>query len=544
MSENKAPYIANPEMYQLAKMQSQYIYNSEKHLYDIQKFKCVPWQSQACHDYDTYGKCAWSTGSGVGKTALLARLMLHFLHTHPESIVPCTAPTQRQLYNVLWAEASRALHSSPILRSILEWQQERIYVKGHKDTWFAVAIVSTPPKPGAMTTESLQGYHAPNILFVIDECSGIADQILGAADGAMSTPGARALMASNPTRNTGYFHRATHDPILTKEVWRVLFVNAEEINAPYVDKTYIRRLKLIYGEDSDYFRMRVKGLAPRTEASALISPEQIYEAHSRELPMSGERYGSCDPARYGDDDSVFYIRDGNVIIDRVAVHGMNTMEVSNVGLRFIEDHNLKEMRIDVIGIGSGVVDRMEEVLRERKHIIVPVHVGMDANNKEEYFNLRTEIAWQMRSTIDKLSIPIETPNLDEELAALRYGWDNRDKRIKLEAKDETKKRLNPSRSPNDADSLILCCCDLKTGTGIVTPDYFKIGQTNPYKHDTLEGLIAQLMSEGKSIRAGLNLELFLKNSGRKSKNLGSNRYNEFKEDFTSLGDDIFSNTVH
>jgi phage terminase large subunit len=508
----------------LVRVQAEYAFESEKYLNDILGFKCVKWQSEACHDYDTHGKCAWSTGSGVGKTALLARLCLHFLHTRPYPIVPCTAPTQRQLYNVLWAEISRAIHTSPILTSLFEWTQERIYLKGHKEDWFAVAITSAPPKPGVTTTESLQGYHAENILFLLDEVSGIADQVLGAADGAMSTPSARAIMASNPTRNTGYFYRATTDPRLA-DLWAIKYVDAEQIEASYIDKTYIQRLKVIYGEESDYFRMRVRGLPPRTEFNALVSPEQIFEAHKRILPRSGHKFLSCDPARYGDDDTVFYVRDGNVIIERICVHGLDTMQVASAGLQLYKVHDPEEIRVDTIGIGSGVYDKMRLDLGVHKNRMKAVHVGEDANDKQAFFNKRAEIAWQIRTNIDNLSIPILTPALDEELTALRYGWDSKDKRIKLEPKDETKKILG--RSPNDADSLCLNTADLKTPTSIANVEFFKMGMTNP---DSLSPakLAAEIAESGKTVRSGVVLAAFTK----RTSTIGANRFREFKTDFS------------
>jgi hypothetical protein len=856
----------------LTRIQSEYAFNSEKYLRDILNFKCIKWQSEACYDYDTRGHCAWSTGSGVGKTALLARLILHFLHTRPFPVIPCTAPTQRQLYNVLWAEIHRAMNQSAILLKLFEWTQERIYLRGHKEDWFAAAITSTAPKPGANTTESLQGYHAEHIMFIIDECcyddqtdiltdngwkrfkdltsndsvltldektniatyvkpiqyheydhdgpmyygkqkgvdfcvtpnhnmyagfkldkfrdwqfhsayslekryeyyvkrdftwlgkqvntytipaygdkserivsmdwwlqllgwylsegciqykdevpyavsiaqtkselnkslivlafaqlgytpctyarsvnvhdyqlanhlvnlgktynkripryvaelcpkqikyflntflrgdgyvlkqanqehyytssklmaddlqelivktgsvasitlssptgkqsyftaeshiittaqnnylvsryasdkdakvlhynvtkqhytgktycvtvepshllyvrrngyalwsgnSGIPDQVMGAADGALSTPSARVLMASNPTRNTGYFYRATNDERL-KDLWAIKYVDAGMCDAPYIDQSYISRLKQIYGEDSDYFRMRVRGLPPRTEFNALVSPEQVFAAHQRILPKSGVKFISCDPARYGSDDTVIYVRDGNVVLERIAVHGLDTMQVATAVMQLHHIHDAAEIRVDVIGIGAGVCDRIKSELGKQKSRLKEVHVGEDANSKEEFFNKRAEIAWQIRTNIDNLSIPIDTPFLDEELVAIRYGWDSKDKRIKLEPKDETKRSLNPSRSPNDADSLCLLCANLKTPTSIVNAKYFTIGQTNPNDLSTAK-LIQSMKDDGKGVRSGLNLAAFL--GGKHSVGIGVNRYREFKGDFS------------
>jgi phage terminase large subunit len=527
----------------LSTHQAQYAFNSEKYLHDILKFKCVNWQSQACHDYDTKGHCAWSTGSGVGKTALLARLMIHFLHTRPYPVIPCTAPTQKQLFNVLWAEAARAISASPIAQSLFEWQQERIFLKGQKDKWFAVAIVSTPPKPGAMTTESLQGYHGEHLLFLIDECSGIADQILGAADGAMSTPSARAILASNPTRNSGYFYRATNSPELA-DLWARIIVDAETVDAPYIDKSYIRRLKITYGENSDYFRMRVRGLPPRTETNALVSPEQVYEAHQRTTASrSGYKVGSCDPARFGDDDTVGYIKDGNVIVDRFDVHGMDVVQVGKLCIERIISFDLDEFRTDVIGVGGGVHDYIKAYLPlDHKCNLIPVHVGENAISENEFVNKRAEIAWQIRNIINDIYIPFLTPLLDEELVAAHYGWDSKDKRIKLESKDDIKKNLSPHRSPNDLDALCLVCADLKTGSAFVDKAYFEIGSKtrssnilNEVNNNTLSNSLLEDLQSGTRDSKNpnvVNLAMFL---GKRSVGVGINRFGEFKKDFSDIG---------
>jgi intein/homing endonuclease len=493
-------------------------------------------------------------------TALLARLMIHFLHTRPFPVIPCTAPTQKQLFNVLWAEAGRAMSKSSIVQSLFEWQQERIFLKGYKDRWFAVAIVSTPPKPGAMTTESLQGYHGEHLLFLIDECSGIADQILGAADGAMSTPSARAILASNPTRNTGYFHRAANSPDLA-DLWARIFVDAEQVDSEYIDKTYIQRLKKIYGENSDYFRMRVRGLPPRSETNALVSPEQVFDAHRR---TSAERsnyiIGSCDPARFGDDDSVMYIRDGNVILKRYSIHGMDVVQLGNLCLQLIIDHNCDEFRVDSIGVGGGVVDYIKHNIASRHHkcSVISVHVGEDAIYNSEFVNKRAEVAWQIRRKIDEIYIPFETPLLDEELTVTRYGWDSKDKRIKLESKDDIKKNLNPRRSPNDLDALCLNCAELNISAE-VDKMYFLIGSKD-YIHNNrnanldsesryLNTLLTNVnLDSNENINPNVNdvnkttniidLADFLSQRSLRSSggriDVGVNRFSVFKKDFSDF----------
>jgi phage terminase large subunit len=511
----------------LIQHQAAYVYESEKWLADILNFNCIGWQSDACKEYDKVGHSAWSTGTGVGKTALLARLALHFLMTRSFPVIPIIAPTQKQLHNALWAEIIRAIRQSPILQSALDWTQDRVFLKGYKENWFATAITARPPKTSDVNTvESVQGIHTENVLVLVDEASGVPDQVMGAIDGLISTPSARSILASNPTRNTGYFYKVVTSPDL-HGLWAVRFVDAERIDAPFIDKSYIERLKVIYGAESDYFRMRVKGLPPRTEFNALISPEQIYEAHKRILPRTGHKFLSTDVARFGADDSVYYLRDGNVIVERIAINGMDVTQVGDIGLQFFSVHDIEEWRIDSVGIGAGVVDYARRELGSKRSRVRAVHVGEDANNKEEFFNKRAEIMWNLRTSIDSLSIPIETPLLDEELVQIRYGWDNRDKRIKLESKDTTKSALG--RSPDDADSLGINCANLKTPNAIASVDFFKVGATNPLGLSP-EKLIQELHTNKKAVRPNISLRTF----AERNNDIGINRFRQFKEDHSNF----------
>ena len=59
-------------------------------------------------------RIAVRSGNGVGKTALAARIMLWALRCHPSSVVVTTAPTQRQVSELLWREARDAYHGARI----------------------------------------------------------------------------------------------------------------------------------------------------------------------------------------------------------------------------------------------------------------------------------------------------------------------------------------------------------------------------------------------------------------------------------------------
>jgi phage terminase large subunit len=446
-----------PEIKQFFEAQVEYVYNPKKWAYDLLKFEPDKWQEEVLDNYNENRFIALSTGNGVGKSALLAILILHFLSTRPFPKVPCTAPSQHQLFDILWAEIAKWLRRSELLGKVFKWTQTKVALRGHEEEWFAVARTSKP-KPGEASAEGLQGFHADHLLFVVDESSGVADQIMSAAMGALTNKNARVLLASNPTRRSGQFYKII-EPALTghdSNPWFVRFVNAE--HAKHVDHTFVEHIEKTFGRESDNYRFRVLGLPPLAEAAALITPEQMYAAHSRQIEdrmLEGKGVLSCDPARYGDDDSVWYYRKGLVYKERHSFHGLDTEEATRIGLDLFLQHLPEIYNIDEIGLGAGIYDHTKKSARIRgmRDRVRGVNVGSSAKKDLEYYNLRAEIFMESRELIDAVAIPFPTDKLDQELTTIKYGWDSKDKRIKIQSKDEIKKELG--RSPNDADAFVL-----------------------------------------------------------------------------------------
>lgn len=500
--------------------QAQYVYNPQKWAYDLLKFEPDKWQNLAMNDYIERCFCAWSTGSGVGKTALLSILSLHFLCTRPFSLVPATAPSQHQLFDVLWAEIARWLSRSEFLSNMIRWTQTKISIKGYENRWYMVARTSRP-RPGETATEGLQGFHAENILFLVDEASGVPDQIMGAVDGALTTAGAHAILASNPTRRSGYFFKATNDE-KQREAWAVRFVNAED--SKFADKDKLERAKRIYGRDSNYYRIKVLGLPPLAESNALITPEQVFAAHSRNFDGNvGVRVLTCDPARFGDDDTVFYLRVGMTFVERHRLHGMDVMQIARVGVELFKAHKVDLYFIDEIGIGSGVVDVTHKVLGKSK--VFGVNVGEKAEDPDRFFNKRAELFWTLREKIDDIYIAFETDFLDQELTSIAYGWDAKDARIKIESKDDIKSKLG--RSPNDADSVALSMQPFTHKTVFVQASDFAIGA----KEEAIDITNSTRIIEDPNVDDIENdecLDLVTVGSRFYKSGVGSSRYRQFR----------------
>ena len=519
----------------IVEQQAQYVYDPEKWAYDIVGFEADKWQSAAFENFVEHRFLAISTGTGTGKTALCAILVLFFLSTRPFPKVPCTAPSKSQLFGALWAEIGKWRRKSPMLMEMFKWTQTTVKHREYPENWWAVARTARLQSKKD-TVESMQGFHEKHILMLVDEASGVPDQVMNAVDGAITTEGAHVLLASNPTRRVGYFFRTITDPRLRVEnggSFKIMHVSAEE--AKYCHPQHISRAIEIYGIDSDFYRVKVKGLPPRAESSQLITPEQVYAAHQRfkeeekaqkeredqrkvafkllkakhgnesaerieqvadaaVLPVQrqnikdtvyqipNETMVSCDPARYGDDPTVFLVRVNQNIVRYEVLRKTDTMQVAHIGFELIKEYKADHICIDVIGIGSGVVDRTKQLLRtyndrakqlDARHpgtdttlktILHEVHVGhkpipetLEEKKKNPselgYFNLRSQLFWSTRTQIDMIAICFESEILDEELQSLHYGWNQQDSKIRLESKDEIKKEIG--RSPNFADAFAL-----------------------------------------------------------------------------------------
>ena len=229
------------------------------------------------------------SGHGVGKSTVEAWVVIWFLLTRPFPKIPCTAPTQHQLFDILWAEISKWIRNNPILQKDLIWTKEKVYIKGYPEEWFAVARTASKP-------DALQGFHAEEVLYIIDEASGVDDKIFEPVLGALSTSGARLLMCGNPTQLSGFFYDSHHKNRASYTTFHIDGRNSSRVSQDFV-QTIIR----MYGEDSDVFRVRVAGDFPKSLPDSFIPMEWAEQASGPvHIPEAPRRIDiGVDVARYG-----------------------------------------------------------------------------------------------------------------------------------------------------------------------------------------------------------------------------------------------------
>ena len=156
-----------------------------------------------------------------------------------------------------------------------------------------------------------------------------------------------------------------------------------------------------------------------------------------------------DPARFGDDRSVVFRRQGKQGFKPIVYRGIDNMDLAARVANLIEEHNPDAVFCDA-GAGSGVIDR----LRQLSYDVIEIPFGGKATKPEQYINRRTEMWWLMKQWIEEGgAIPNDTA-LKQELATPIYWYDNVGRKV-LESKDQIKKRLQGAGSPDLADALAL-----------------------------------------------------------------------------------------
>jgi phage terminase large subunit len=403
------------------------------------------WQEEALQAIADGDRVAIKSGHGVGKSCFQSWMVLWFLSTHYPAKIVLTANTSAQLNDVLMSEINKwHRRMSPAFREQIEVKSDRVELKAAPTESFAACRTSRRENP-----EALQGFHADNMLFLIDEASGIDDIVFEVAAGALSTKGAKQVLTGNPTRTSGYFYDAFNK---MRENWYCMTVSCED--STRVDPQFIEDMKKQYGEDSSIYGVRVLGCFPKQDDDVLIPLHIVESAIGRDVEPAGQVVWGLDVARFGADRSCLVKRQGNYVFPDINVwQGKDLMQLC--GLVHAEyrlasdDRRPVEIMVDVIGLGAGVVDRLCEMGLPARG----VNVGEGSTVKEKYINRRAELWFEMREWFMARDCCIpDDPTLVGELTSPRYQFTSNGK-MKMESKEEMKRR--GLRSPDVADALVL-----------------------------------------------------------------------------------------
>jgi hypothetical protein len=389
---------------------------------------------------------AIASGHGIGKSALVSWVILWAVSTFEDTKGVVTANTENQLKTKTWAELAK-WYRLCIIRHWFEHTATALFSKDpdHEKTW-RIDMVPWSER----NTEAFAGLHnqGKRILLVFDEASAINDLIWEVSEGALTDGDTEIIWCcfGNPTQNTGRFRECFGK---FKHRWLTRQIDSRTVKI--TNKSKIQEWVDDYGEDSDFVRVRVRGVFPRTSANALIGPEDVdasVKLHYKEsdFDFAAIVFG-LDVARQGDDSSVLARRQGRVAYPLKQMRIPDTMLVaSQVGID-IDAHEPDAVFVDATGgYGVGVVDALRMTSRD----CIEVYFNGKPNDFR-YFNKRSEMYFELSKWIKHGGSLPDDEELKEELCAITYTFQG--DKFRISDKDEIKDVIG--RSPDRADALAL-----------------------------------------------------------------------------------------
>lgn len=399
-------------------------------------------------------RMAVASGHSIGKTVVQSWIMLWTMATRENCRGVATSTTSAQLATRLWPEMQTWLKQS----LVGHWfdcntarNNMRLFHREHPEVWRFDGATAAPEN-----SEAFAGLHnaTSSTVFLLDEASGIDTRIWRAIEGSM-VDGAPLLVATgNPLRRDGEFFRVFSDQA---HRWNLRHVDSRQ--AHLTNKAQIAEWLADWGEDSDFFKCRVRGLFPAQSLGQFISADAVAQAQARDAgrpPFTEGAILGCDVARFGNDASTIATRIGRDArsFPLRAFRGLDTrqfaMEIARWAneLRMLFRLPRVLICVDGIGVGAGVVD----TLRAMGFDVVDVQAAGRARDERKHANVRAELWSDMRDWLIAGGLLGDDEELAEDLTAPDFLFDLRG-RIQVEKKDAIRARLG--RSPDRADALAL-----------------------------------------------------------------------------------------
>tara|TARA_R100000231_G_scaffold33411_1_gene29305 strand:+ start:677 stop:2083 length:1407 start_codon:yes stop_codon:yes gene_type:complete len=391
-------------------------------------------------------KISIRSGHGTGKSTAASWAMLWYFLMHYPNKVVVTAPTSSQLFDALFAEMKRWINELPdAFKEVLNVKSDRVEHTAAPSEMFISARTSR-----AETPEALAGVHSEHVMLIVDEASGVPEQVFEAAAGSMSGHNATTIMLSNPTRSSGTFFESQNR--LADSWWTRRW---SCVDSPLVSDEFVEEMKLRYGEDSNAFRIRVLGEFPQADDDTIIPFHLVETATHRDIEGDSDlpSVWGLDVSRFGNDKTALCKRQGSVVTEIRSWAGLDLMQtVGRVVAEYealLPSKQPREILVDSIGLGSGVVDRLRELGLPVRGINVAEAPSMGAT----YLNLRSELWFKTKAWFEDRACKLpKDDQLVAELTGIRYSFTSSGK-MKAESKDEMRKR--GLASPDLADALCL-----------------------------------------------------------------------------------------
>lgn len=419
----------------------------------------------------------------AGKSYIASRIVCWWIDSHPPgtAFVVSTAPTFRQVRNILWREINKAV-------GVVDRRYAEEMTGGplpgrvnQTEWWIDKEIVAFGAKPKDeagedenATSDAFQGIHTDYVLVVLDEACGVPESLWNAADALITNEDSRILAIGNPDDPTSRFKRVCD---LGSE-WNTIHIDGYEtpnftdeevpqsVGKRLLSRVWVEEVTKEWGEDSAIFEAKVRGRFSMKAANSVVPQQWVEQCRverdyvNRDLETRGQGVQLGVDVGAGGDESVIFAALGPMAELVKRDRDPDTMKTAGLILQAIHDYRPTSVKIDVIGIGKGIVDR----LNEQKAAGLPgledvaihgVNVGTSSDRPKQFPRLRDQIWWEVGRGLSEFG-GWDLSQIDDktmaDLCGPTFHYDS-SRRTCVEPKAETKKRLR--RSPDSADALLL-----------------------------------------------------------------------------------------
>lgn len=452
-----------------------------------------PWQLDVLRAFPANSRMAFKASKGVGKTSTLAWLILNFLATRPNPRIAATSITGDNLSQNLWPELAKWMAMSPYLSEMFTWTKTQIFSKRYPATWWAQA--RTWPRSGDATQQAhaLAGLHAEFAMGVVDESSEVPQAVMATVEAVLGTGiETKVIQAGNPTRLDGPLYRAC---VQDRALWHVTTISGDPDNpkrSSLVKIDWAREQIASYGRDNPWVMVNVLGEFPESSINALLGVDEVERAMARHLrsdeyDWAQKRLG-VDVARFGDDRTVIFPRQGLASFRPVVLRHMRTTDIAARVMMGSKRWGAELILVDDTGHwGHGVIDNL---VTAGVNCIGINYAGKAINPR--YKNKRAEFWIKGAEAIRAGAALPNLPEMVGELTTPTYTFSGGV--FQLEDKDQIKMRLG--RSPDLADAYMQTYAleDMPGETIQRLPGYdrskarrdadpFEVGETGIVAHD-------------------------------------------------------------
>lgn len=419
-------------------------------------------QREILHAVRDHRRVAVRSGHGVGKSWTAALVACWWLDTHPPgtAFVVSTAPTFAQVRAILWRYIRKHHRAGQLVGRVnqTEWLIDD-------------ELVGYGRKPADADTDGFQGIHARYVLVLIDEACGVPEQLWTAADALATGPDCRILAIGNPDSAASHFRKVCRPG----SGWSQMAISAfdspnltgedvpEEMAAALVGREWVEEKAREWGVDNPVYRSKVLGEFSEDSTHQVVRGSDV--AKCRIPPDNRPAPDLLLPVELGvdvgggGDETVIRERRGMRAGREWRAHTDRPELIAPMVLKAIWQSGAAVVKVDSIGIGFGVIGELRNAGLRGEHVarIIGVNVGEAASRPDKFLNLRAELWWEVGRGLSEsggwdLSVMDNADTTVAQLLEPRWDVDPRG-RVRVEPKDEIRKRLG--RSPDNADAVLL-----------------------------------------------------------------------------------------